>query len=124
MCEIHDKDGILTCVGHLEDSLYILDTHTYIRDSARIAQVNALNPNDNGHETALCAHSQTTTADIQLWHRRLGHIKADSILKMVRKGMVNGMAITGNSTREALGPCEPCIKGKHARQDIKKTTQT
>ena len=33
------------------------------------------------------------------------------------------MAIAGNSMCEALGPCEPCIKGKHACQDIEKTTQ-
>ena len=43
---------------------------------------------------------------------------------MVRKGMVNGMAIASNATREALGTCEPCIKGKHARRDIEKMTQT
>ncbi len=42
---------------------------------------------------------------------------------MVRKGMVTGMAIIGDASCDALGICEPCIKGKHARQDVEKQTQ-
>src|SRR5882762_1237150 len=38
--------------------------------------------------------------------------------------MVKGMQITGTATRDALGICEPCIKGKHARQSISKSTET
>jgi transposase InsO family protein len=43
---------------------------------------------------------------------------------MLNKGMVTGMAITGIATRDALGICEPCIKGKHARHNIEKVTHT
>ena len=40
---------------------------------------------------------------------------------MVRKGLVQGMEIVkGNSPPT---PCEPCLKGKQTRAEIRKTTE-
>jgi len=127
-CEILDKDGTLTCVGHLDNSLYVVDARTSISDSARLTHVDVFPsegddiPTDDDATAAYTARSQISTADVRTWHRRLGHISADSVLRMVQKGMVTGMAITGDASRDAIGLCEPCIMGKHTRRDIEKHT--
>jgi len=125
-CKIHDKNDVLTCIGHLKDNLYILDARMYVHDTACIAQVDnpKLDSDFSGSEMALRAHSQMATADVWLWHHHLGHLNVDSVIKMAHKGMVNGMTITGDTMRNAVGTCKPCIKGKHAQHTIEKQTDT
>jgi len=128
-CEIRDRADYTICTGQLDDNLYIVQAQPFTPESARITYADPL-PSDSDNEvteseaSTLIAHSKGASADICTWYCRLGHIGIDSVLQMVSKGMVKGMAITGNATHDALGICEPCIKGKHARQSINKSTKT
>ena len=47
------------------------------------------------------------------WHRRYGHLGTDSLKRLVRDEMVNGLNY--NVSKE-IGFCKPCIEGKHHRQ--------
>ena len=77
---------------------------------------------DETPDTALIAETSTSRASIDTWHQRLGHLNADAILRMVCKGMVRGMEITGGTSLS--GTCEPCLKGKQTRTEIQKETDT
>ena len=46
------------------------------------------------------------------WHRRLGHIGAETVHEMVNKNLVDGLNISGELTMR--GRCEDCIFGKHS----------
>jgi len=72
--------------------------------------------------TALAAHTSTATANLTTWHQRLGHLNAEDVTLMHTKGMVTGMEITKGTT--LVTPCEPCLKGKQTRAEIRKSTDT
>src|SRR6266702_2987837 len=76
-----------------------------------------------GAEVALAAQSATSKADLATWHRRLRHLHVDTVLDMSRKGMVKGMEISGG-TPHTSSPCDACLKGKQARADIQKSTES
>ena len=61
--------------------------------------------------TALATQKTTSEADIDIWHRRLGHVNVQSILKLLRKGMVDGMAISDSKDTHG-DKCIPCLEGK------------
>ena len=68
---------------------------------------------------ALTAKTETTSkADMKTWHHRLGHISISSVLQMVRKGLVKGMALTKDEKSKTDQPCKPCLHGKQTRQPI------
>ena len=126
-CAIRDKDGVLTCEGRREGNLYILRCRTIIPERAYISRTTAL-PNESPSDTdSESAYAATTTrlkisrADAQTWHRRLGHISVESVLKMMKKGMVKGMEITGNT--RLPGVCKPCLVGKQTRKPIAKEAE-
>ena len=50
-------------------------------------------------DKALVAHGSSSGADALTWHRCLGHLNVDSVLRMVRKGMVEGMELVGTRGR-------------------------
>ncbi|OSX61490.1 hypothetical protein POSPLADRAFT_1119507, partial [Postia placenta MAD-698-R-SB12] len=58
----------------------------------------------------------TSRVDLETWHRRLGHISVDSVLKMVKSGMAKGMAIVGDKAPNS--PCRSCLRGKQTRNPI------
>ena len=49
--------------------------------------------------------------DINIWHRRLGHLNEDYIRKLT--SMVDGMNVKARTT---VGICEACLEGKQHRQ--------
>jgi Reverse transcriptase (RNA-dependent DNA polymerase)/gag-polypeptide of LTR copia-type/Integrase core domain/GAG-pre-integrase domain/Domain of unknown function (DUF4219) len=49
--------------------------------------------------------------DIDIWHRRMGHLGEDYVRKLAR--MVDGIRIKPRTT---VGVCEPCLEGKQTRQ--------
>jgi len=55
--------------------------------------------------------------DLETWHKCLGHIRYDAIIKMAKKRLTTGMLIN-MSTLPPL--CEPCIFGKQAKVAILK----
>ena len=63
--------------------------------------------------SAHTARSQNRPTDMEVWHRRLGHVGVDSIKSLKSKNLVDGLEITKN---EVNGLCEDCIQGKHTRR--------
>ncbi|THH12525.1 hypothetical protein EW146_g7606 [Bondarzewia mesenterica] len=129
-CEIFDQVGDLTCEGHREDNLYIIKCRTVVSEAAYMSRVNDL-PSDSPpssdddeepSSSALTARTKISKADLTIWHRRLGHISVDSVLRMMRKGMVKGMSITGDTHRQ-VGICEPCLEGKQTRKPVAKEAE-
>jgi hypothetical protein len=126
-CQIYDQQGVIVCEGKHCENLFFMSIHVVSPDSARIAIVHLDAFPSEGEEIAprdlaLAVHSTMSRADTDLWHRRLGHLDKDTVLKMVSKGMVLGMEITGESTHTA--PCRPCLKGKQTHTEIGKSTET
>lgn len=127
-CRIYDQQRTAICEGTLRENLFFMSIHVMLPESARVAIAYLDTFPSEGEDLpprdfALTTHSATSKADAGLWHRRLGHLNDEAVLKMVKKGMVKGMEITtGETTR--VGPCEPCLKGKQTRAEIKKSTET
>ena len=59
-------------------------------------------------------HSHNKPADIDTWHRRLGHVGYSVIERMGREQVVKGMDVT--TYEKGQGSCEDCIMGKHTRR--------
>ena len=53
--------------------------------------------------------------DLQLWHKRLGHVCPQYINLMVDRKLVNGMMLSGHDERD----CETC----HLAKQVQKTFQ-
>ncbi len=71
-----------------------------------------------GPERADLAESES---DLQLWHRRLGHVNAEALMKMSREGLVNGLNLKAGSKLEF---CSGCALGKQTRQSFPKNEAT
>jgi hypothetical protein len=53
----------------------------------------------------------TPELDINIWHKRMGHLGEDNVRRLAK--MVEGMGIKSRTT---VGVCEPCLEGKQTRQ--------
>ncbi|THH04746.1 hypothetical protein EW146_g10095, partial [Bondarzewia mesenterica] len=99
-CEILDQNGVLTCEGHREDNLYIVKCRTITSERAYLTHTTApcddpsSGDDSEPNSSALIARTKVSKADVQTWHRHLGHISIESVLRMIKKGMVRGMSIT------------------------------
>jgi transposase InsO family protein len=62
---------------------------------------------------AMAAQVPETTPelDIDIWHRRMGHLGEDNVRKLAK--MVDGMKIKARTT---VGVCGSCLEGKQTRQ--------
>lgn len=54
------------------------------------------------------------------WHKRLGHINNDLISRMCKRGSVRGLDEIPSDCK--VVNCEPCLKGKNARQPFPKVS--
>ncbi|GBE88168.1 Retrovirus-related Pol polyprotein from transposon TNT 1-94 [Sparassis crispa] len=122
-CHISNAQGRLSAIGYMRRNLYVLDVTTQLPERTYILQAEDLPPSyddsmDDPPLHAFVAKETTSSASAQVWHRRLGHISVDSVLKMVRKGMVKGMSIVGEKVSNVT--CKPCLHGKQTRQPIPK----
>ena len=79
--------------------------------------------NERNVETAQVMHMTTASASVDVWHRCLGHISIDSILKMSHSGMAKGMDVIGSKSDESTY-CEECEVSGHTRSIILKETLT
>ena len=84
-CQVINHDGEVYATGTHENGLYVFDS------------------------TAGHAMVSRSTSEINLWHRRTGHLNVDSLRKL--KAITTGM----NFADSHFPTCIPCIKGKHAR---------
>ncbi|GBE82734.1 hypothetical protein SCP_0411190 [Sparassis crispa] len=122
-CRISNAQGRLSAIGYMQRNLYVLDVTTQLPERTYILQAEDLPPSyddsmDDPPLHAFVAKETTSSASAQVWHRCLGHISVDSVLKMVRKGMVKGMSIVGEKVSNVT--CKPCLHGKQTRQPIPK----
>jgi hypothetical protein len=100
-----------------------MDINVVTSDSAQITTVdNFPSEGEEAPAIVLAAHTKASSTDLTTWHRRLGHLNADAVIQMQNKRMVTRMEIT--DSKPITTPCEPCIKGKHTRAEIQKTTET
>jgi hypothetical protein len=117
-CLILDQRKDTVCEGDLRSNLYIMQMLTIVPDSARLVVLDSFpTEGDALPETALLLEVSSSQATIDTWHRRLGHLNTDAILRMMRKGMVKGMEITSSAT-SLSGTCKPCLKGKQTRMEV------
>src|SRR5579859_5480675 len=68
-------------------------------------------PMDSAFALAAQVTSATPELDIDIWHRRMGHLGEDNVRKLAK--MVDGMGI---KVRTSVGVCEACLEGKQHRQ--------
>jgi len=67
--------------------------------------------------SALTSRKTLLEADLDVWHRRLGHVNVQSILKLLKKGMVDGMVISDLKEMHE-DKYVPCLEGKQHRTGI------
>jgi hypothetical protein len=61
------------------------------------------------------AHYASRIPNLESWHRRLGHCNNDTIIKMARENVVQGMRIDLSSSPPR---CNHCILGKQTRSSV------
>lgn len=127
-CSILDTSGSPIATAFEREGLYILRAQPHMPE-ARAYLTSLVNsttpPMDPGPTLDLAAlvanGSSKSRATVGTWHRRLGHLNVESVLKMVRKGMVKGMEVVGTLAKPRT-PCVPCLQGKQTRNVIPKST--
>jgi hypothetical protein len=65
------------------------------------------------------AYSVHREADLETWHRRLGHANYQCVAGMARKGKINGMSPSLATSK--VSKCEPCVLGKQTKTIVPKT---
>ena len=96
-CSMSTKAGQLIAYGEKRGSLY------YVFGSA-----DKVDQDEKVH--------LTQDDDLELWHRRLGHINDQLIQKMANPATASGISI-GEGTGRSF--CESCVKGKAVRKSLK-----
>lgn len=120
VAKISDKHGHVKVEAKIRDDLYKVQGYATNDEEGCMGRVV---DEDREGEVSQIAHIQNSTGTLNLWHRRLGHLNEDDVLRMYRKGMVEGMKIIPQSIQKKT-ICESCLKGKHAREPIPKETDT
>ena len=97
-------------------------TTTTLSESAHITVLDRFpTEGEDPPKTVLITDNSGSRATIDTWHHRLGHLNTDDIVRMVHKGMTQGMEII-RGNKPSISICEPCIKGKQTRAEICKET--
>src|SRR5260370_27495034 len=72
-------------------------------------------------EQSLSAQSHPiSTASLTLWHRRLGHISEETVQRMEKSSLAEGMKVEGSG----MGNCSACRKGKQTQSPIPSATHS
>jgi len=116
-CRILDGNQVVG-KGYKQNSLYLLAATPCLEDqTAYVVNGPSSSLNPELPLTAFASQKTSSEADIDVWHHRLGHVNVQSILKLLKRGMVNGMAIS-DSEEVHKGQCIPCLEGKQHRAVI------
>ena len=67
-------------------------------------------PDSHEMKSAMYAKGRNTDTDVQLWHKRIGHINLQKLKGMQSKGVVIGLP--NFIEKEMEGVCEACQFGK------------
>ena len=89
VCQIIDASGSIVAEGQQEGDLYVLRLKDMPQMLASVASV---------------------SHDMELWHRRYGHLGVQSINKLIKGDMVDGLNC---KPTDIIPVCEPCVEGKH-----------
>ena len=65
------------------------------------------------------AASRHNNGLLHLWHRRLGHIDEERVLRMHRLKLASGLKLPPRCTRAHSCHCSICLEAKHTRKKIK-----
>ena len=91
---IHMKTGTLMICGYWDGNLYKLQIDVQKPEHAKATQKIPL-----------------SKASLGLWHCQLSHISEETIRKMARDNLVEGMTLAGSG----MPDCSACQKGKQMR---------
>jgi transposase InsO family protein len=61
------------------------------------------------------AFAAQVEGDLDLWHRRLGHVGVTNLQRLMVERMLKGCDIPLGMFKEKRSPCETCIRGKQVR---------
>ena len=125
-CRIDDANGKLAMTASIKDGLYVLKGTAAAPDHAHVAALDAPIARDTYDpgpmpEDLRVFVANESKATVEVWHKRLGHISYDTVLHMVRTGMVKGMSLIGES-KAPKSTCTSCLAGKQTRDRIPKQT--
>ena len=87
----------MLAIASLESNLYQLDTNVM-----------------NGAEMSSLVHSDGNLYFLELWHKRLGHLNANSVKTL--QTMVSGMDVEAAQDDVHSFVCEGCLEGKQTRR--------
>ena len=96
-CVVRVSNGEMLAVASLESNLHQLDTNVV-----------------NEAEMSSLAYSNGNSHSLELWHKKLGHLNANSI-KMLQS-MVSEMDVGAAQGDVHSFACERCVEGKQARR--------
>jgi transposase InsO family protein len=99
------KMGKLILTATVNGRLAYLDGETLTQDEVNTAHIAA-----------------SKTLDLELWHRRFGHLGIDAVKQLITQDMVDGLDITSDTPFPAI--CEACIHGKQHREPFPKKAST
>ena len=68
------------------------------------------------HDSAAIVHEK----EVDMWHKRLGHVNERTLKEMVKNGTVHGLKIPDF---KSLSFCEGCVEGKMSRKPFKSSGQ-
>ena len=92
-CNFLDTSGKFVATGRKVGGLYLLNTSSILHGAATTKQA-------------------SNTSQLELWHRRFGHLGINNIKRLIKEDMVVGMNC---DTAGDVGVCEPCAEGKQRR---------
>jgi len=110
-CRILDRNQMVG-KGYKWNSLYLLAATPSLKDQTAYIVHSPLTSLDPELPlSALTSRKTLLEANLDVWHQRLGHVNVQSILKLLKKGMVDGIVIS-DSKELHKDQCIPCLEGK------------
>ena len=99
------EDSHVTLIKNIK----IIATASRVSQKLYLMDMKSIAPGDTHEDRALVAKQ----ASLQVWHERLGHVSHNTIKKMCKAEMADGLLIDKNVIFPEL--CEGCIMGKQHR---------
>ena len=96
-CMVRASNDKMLAVASLESNLYQLETKVM-----------------HGAKTSYLAHSEANSHHLEFWHKRFGHLNANSVKSL--KTMVSGMHVQTVPNNVHSFTCEGYVHGKQGRR--------
>ena len=104
--------------GYKQNSLYLLAAMPCLKDQmAYIVQDPSSFLNPEVPLTVFTSQKTSSAANLDIWHCQLGHVNVQSVLKLLKREMVDGMDIS-DSKETHEDQCIPCLEGKQHHAPI------